>query len=171
MCLRAEKYISKQTSIIHSKWIWVTCAGNCMDTGWLDAKEYTPSGPESLQVVVDTRQDEAGRLHPVLLANWTIKDDGMMSTVSWCSTAAAGRVLLQNTSDCFIMQMCVFLSRKYPRPESHWTSCFSAIHQSKYVRSIFFQWQTTDEKYIWGEGGLWAYITAVTVSQCLICCL
>ncbi|XP_076010376.1 interleukin 17 receptor A1a [Genypterus blacodes] len=49
---------------------------NCMDTGWLVATSYTPSEPHSLQVVVDTRQDEAGHLHPVLRAGWIIKDDG-----------------------------------------------------------------------------------------------
>uniref|UniRef100_A0A3B4ZSW2 Interleukin 17 receptor A n=1 Tax=Stegastes partitus TaxID=144197 RepID=A0A3B4ZSW2_9TELE len=49
---------------------------NCMDRGWLLAHEYTPSGPEQLEVSVDTRQDEEGRLQPVLCAKWKIKVDG-----------------------------------------------------------------------------------------------
>ncbi|XP_040004390.1 interleukin 17 receptor A1a [Xiphias gladius] len=49
---------------------------NCMDSGLLAVHAYTPSSPEGLQVAVDTRQDERGHLQPVLIANWTIKDDG-----------------------------------------------------------------------------------------------
>lgn len=47
-----------------------------MDSNWLDVNEYTPSSPEGLQVSVDTRRDETGHLHPVLVANWRIKDEG-----------------------------------------------------------------------------------------------
>ncbi|XP_034019440.1 interleukin 17 receptor A1a isoform X2 [Thalassophryne amazonica] len=50
-----------------------------MDKGWLLVSNYTPSGPEDLNVMVDTRRDEAGRLHPVLAAHWKIKDDGSIS--------------------------------------------------------------------------------------------
>ncbi|KAM9334585.1 interleukin 17 receptor A1a [Symphorus nematophorus] len=49
---------------------------NCMDPGWLVVNKYTPSSPELLQVSVDTRRDKGGHLHPVLVANWKIKDDG-----------------------------------------------------------------------------------------------
>lgn len=49
---------------------------NCMDSGILKAHPYTPAGPESLQVSVDSREDETGRLQPVLKAQWVIKDEG-----------------------------------------------------------------------------------------------
>lgn len=52
--------------------------GNCMDEGWLSVYNYTPSGPEGLQVSIETRQDETGHLHPVLVANWNIRDDGKL---------------------------------------------------------------------------------------------
>ncbi|CAN9508043.1 unnamed protein product [Ophioblennius macclurei] len=57
----------------------LNCTANesdCMDSGLLEVKAYTPSGPESLQVAVTTRPDEAGHLQPVLMAEWTIRDDG-----------------------------------------------------------------------------------------------
>lgn len=47
-----------------------------MDKDWLKVNEYTPSGPEALQVSVNTTEDEKGRLHPVLDANWKLKEDG-----------------------------------------------------------------------------------------------
>uniref|UniRef100_UPI0037E888F7 interleukin 17 receptor A1a n=1 Tax=Semicossyphus pulcher TaxID=241346 RepID=UPI0037E888F7 len=49
---------------------------NCMDRSWLVKNQYTPSGPEQLQVSVETRRDETGRLQPLLLAAWKIRDDG-----------------------------------------------------------------------------------------------
>ncbi|KAK2848597.1 hypothetical protein Q5P01_008431 [Channa striata] len=52
---------------------------NCMDRGWLKSYQFTPSGPEALQVSVDLRQDEMGQLQPVLLANWTLKDEGSIA--------------------------------------------------------------------------------------------
>lgn len=52
------------------------CVGNCLDVKWRDRNEYTPSGPEALLVSVDTMRDETGNLHPVLVANWKIKDEG-----------------------------------------------------------------------------------------------
>ncbi|KAM9309517.1 interleukin 17 receptor A1a [Pholidichthys leucotaenia] len=52
---------------------------NCMDRKWLQMNSYTPSAPEQLQVSVSSRRDEAGRLQPVLLASWKIKDDGSIS--------------------------------------------------------------------------------------------
>ncbi|KAK2882758.1 interleukin 17 receptor A1a [Channa argus] len=52
---------------------------NCMDRGWLNSHSFTPSGPEKLHVSVDTRQDETGQLQPVLLTNWTLKDDGSIA--------------------------------------------------------------------------------------------
>lgn len=47
-----------------------------MDRGCLDSHKYTPSGPEELQVSVDTRWDEIGHLNAVLVASWKIKDEG-----------------------------------------------------------------------------------------------
>ncbi|XP_070848017.1 interleukin 17 receptor A1a isoform X2 [Chaetodon trifascialis] len=54
----------------------IVTKNNCMDSKWLDVNMYTPSSPEELQVSVDTRKDETGRLQPVMIANWKIKDDG-----------------------------------------------------------------------------------------------
>lgn len=42
----------------------------------MDVNDYTPSSPEDLKVSFDTRQDEKGHLHPVVVANWKLKDDG-----------------------------------------------------------------------------------------------
>uniref|UniRef100_UPI003AAAA5E8 interleukin 17 receptor A1a n=1 Tax=Centroberyx gerrardi TaxID=166262 RepID=UPI003AAAA5E8 len=71
------------------KWPPLTCSqqglrctvdiSNCMDSGWLVQNNYTPSGPEDLEVTVDTRRDERGDLLPVLVAHWKIKDDGSIS--------------------------------------------------------------------------------------------
>ncbi|XP_061662616.1 interleukin 17 receptor A1a [Syngnathoides biaculeatus] len=53
---------------------------NCLiDSEMLKVREYTPSGPLGLSVSVTTVQDEAGALQPVLVANWTIRDDGSIS--------------------------------------------------------------------------------------------
>ncbi|XP_068616089.1 interleukin-17 receptor A-like [Brachionichthys hirsutus] len=52
---------------------------NCVDSRWLDINKYTPSSPEALRASVDTRHDERGRLQPVLVASWQIKDDGSIS--------------------------------------------------------------------------------------------
>uniref|UniRef100_A0A3P8WIZ6 Interleukin 17 receptor A n=1 Tax=Cynoglossus semilaevis TaxID=244447 RepID=A0A3P8WIZ6_CYNSE len=64
-----------------SKWPPLNCSTqvtfcNCVDINWLDRNKYTPSGPDELQVSVDTRADEAGRLQPVLVAKWKLRDDG-----------------------------------------------------------------------------------------------
>nr|XP_061809334.1 interleukin-17 receptor A-like [Nerophis lumbriciformis] len=53
---------------------------NCLADGdWLKIRKYTPSGPQDLRVSVMTVPDEVGSLHPVLFANWTIRDDGSIS--------------------------------------------------------------------------------------------
>ncbi|XP_051912108.1 interleukin 17 receptor A1a isoform X2 [Hippocampus zosterae] len=53
---------------------------NCLiDSTWLKVREYTPSGPKGLTVSVTRVQDELGHLQPVLVANWTIRDDGSIS--------------------------------------------------------------------------------------------
>ncbi|KAM7377786.1 hypothetical protein PAMA_012940 [Pampus argenteus] len=52
---------------------------NCMDSQWRHVYNYTPSSPENLKVKVHIRPDERGHLQPVLVANWTIKDDGSIS--------------------------------------------------------------------------------------------
>ncbi|XP_059182262.1 interleukin 17 receptor A1a [Centropristis striata] len=94
---------------------------NCMDSKWLDVHEYTPSGPEGLQVSVDTRQDETGHLHPVLVANWKIKDDGSISKLR----ATELHVLVASTNQ----NLCVRYSFKDKLPmrnpsEEQWS--FSA---------------------------------------------
>ncbi|XP_034382315.1 interleukin 17 receptor A1a isoform X1 [Cyclopterus lumpus] len=77
---------------------------NCMDSKWLDGNPYTPSSPEGLQVSVDTRQDETGHLHPVLVANWSIKDDGSISFL----TATELHVLVASSNQ----NLCVRYSFK-----------------------------------------------------------
>ncbi|XP_074481701.1 interleukin 17 receptor A1a isoform X1 [Sebastes fasciatus] len=72
---------------------------NCMDSNWLDVNEYTPSSPEGLQVSVDTRRDETGHLHPVLVANWRIKDEGSIHSLR----ATELHVLVTSTNQ----NMCV----------------------------------------------------------------
>uniref|UniRef100_A0AAQ4QI37 SEFIR domain-containing protein n=1 Tax=Gasterosteus aculeatus aculeatus TaxID=481459 RepID=A0AAQ4QI37_GASAC len=67
---------------------------NCMDEGWLSVYNYTPSGPEGLQVSIETRQDETGHLHPVLVANWNIRDDGSVGYL----TASELHVLVMSTN-------------------------------------------------------------------------
>lgn len=48
----------------------------CLDSGWLNRNDYTPSAPEAPQFSVVVRRDDAGNLQPLLLAEWKIKDDG-----------------------------------------------------------------------------------------------
>ena len=57
---------------------WCFIAGNCIDPGWLIQRKYTPGAPEGLKVEVDTRHDKKGRLQPVLVAQWELKDEGML---------------------------------------------------------------------------------------------
>nr|QRW33326.1 Interleckin-17RA [Lateolabrax maculatus] len=76
----------------------------CLDIGWLDRHPYTPSSPEELQVSVETRQDEAGHLQPVLVANWKIKDDGSIGFLK----ATELHVLVMSTNQ----QICVRYSFK-----------------------------------------------------------
>ncbi|XP_037316926.2 interleukin 17 receptor A1a isoform X2 [Pungitius pungitius] len=68
---------------------------NCMDKDWLRVNVYTPSGPEDLNVSINTRQDEMGHLHPVLVANWKIKDDGSVSYL----IASELHVLVMSTNE------------------------------------------------------------------------
>ncbi|XP_070784981.1 interleukin 17 receptor A1a [Enoplosus armatus] len=77
---------------------------NCMDKNWLDVHVYTPSSPEELQVSVDTRRDGTGHLHPVLVANWTIKDDGSIYYLK----ATEFHVLVTSTNE----NLCVRYSFK-----------------------------------------------------------
>ncbi|XP_077565426.1 interleukin 17 receptor A1a [Stigmatopora nigra] len=50
---------------------------NCLlDKSWLKVRNYTPSGPRDLALSVSAVPDPAGRLHPLLFANWTLRDDG-----------------------------------------------------------------------------------------------
>ncbi|KAL6117168.1 il17ra [Pungitius sinensis] len=75
-----------------------------MDEDWLRVNEYTPSGPEGFNVCIDTRQDEMGHLHPVLVANWKIRDDGSVSYL----TASEVHVLVMSTNE----NLCVRYSFK-----------------------------------------------------------
>ncbi|TKS91171.1 Interleukin-17 receptor A [Collichthys lucidus] len=81
---------------------------NCMDSKWLDASKYTPSSPEDLLLFVGTRQDDRGHLQPVLLANWTIKDDGSISYLK----ATELHVLVMSTNQ----NLCVRYSFKDTLP-------------------------------------------------------
>ncbi|KAM8909363.1 interleukin-17 receptor A-like isoform 2-T2 [Spinachia spinachia] len=74
-------------------------AGNCMDKDWPRINDYTPSSPEGLQVSIDTRQDEMGHLHPVLVVNWNIRDDGSVRYL----TASELHVLVMSTN----LNLCV----------------------------------------------------------------
>ncbi|XP_068442240.1 interleukin 17 receptor A1a [Clinocottus analis] len=67
---------------------------NCLDMKWLEGNRYTPSGPEGLQVGVATRPDEAGHLQPVLVANWSLRDDGSVRSL----TATELQVLVLSTN-------------------------------------------------------------------------
>lgn len=94
---------------------------NCFDSQWLKAYEYTPSSPEDLEVFVHTRQDEKGHLQPVLLANWTIKDDGSISYL----TATELHVLVKSTNE----HLCVrytFKDKLQMRDLDHKKWSFSA---------------------------------------------
>ncbi|XP_029350920.1 interleukin 17 receptor A1a isoform X2 [Echeneis naucrates] len=79
---------------------------NCMDKSWLNVAVYTPSSPDELQVSVDTRQDERGRLQPVLVASWKIKDDGSIRYLK----ATELHVLMMSTNQ----NLCVRYSLKDP---------------------------------------------------------
>uniref|UniRef100_A0A3B3XDU6 SEFIR domain-containing protein n=1 Tax=Poecilia mexicana TaxID=48701 RepID=A0A3B3XDU6_9TELE len=79
-------------------------AGNCMDPGWLISHKYTPSGPDNLQVAIETRLDKAGKLQPVLQANWTLKDDGSIHFLN----ATQLHVLRMSTNE----QLCIRYSFK-----------------------------------------------------------
>ncbi|XP_008399760.1 interleukin 17 receptor A1a [Poecilia reticulata] len=77
---------------------------NCMDPGWLISHKYTPSGPDNLQVAIETRLDKTGKLQPVLQANWTLKDDGSIHFLN----ATELHVLRMSTNE----QLCIRYSFK-----------------------------------------------------------
>lgn len=79
-------------------------SSNCMDKNWLKVNDYTPSSPEDLKVSVEIRQDEAGRLQPVLDARWKLKDDGSIRFL----TATELHVLVTSTNQ----NLCVRYSFK-----------------------------------------------------------
>ncbi|XP_077355375.1 interleukin 17 receptor A1a [Festucalex cinctus] len=84
MCLSLSSALRTLTSVpLNCSQQGLRCTvsfSNCLiDSEWLKVWEYTPSGPQGLRVSVTTVQDEAGHLQPVLVANWTIKDDGSIS--------------------------------------------------------------------------------------------
>ncbi|XP_069012510.1 interleukin 17 receptor A1a [Embiotoca jacksoni] len=81
---------------------------NCMDENWRDVNDYTPSGPVELQVSVDTREDETGRLQPVLSASWKIQDDGSIGYLK----ATELHVLVKSTNQ----NLCVRYSFKEKLP-------------------------------------------------------
>lgn len=49
---------------------------NCMYKGWLIPSDFTPSGPDDLQVYVDVRRNMKDDWEPVIVAKWKAKDDG-----------------------------------------------------------------------------------------------
>ncbi|CAB1448288.1 unnamed protein product [Pleuronectes platessa] len=81
---------------------------NCMDKSWLELNKYTPSSPEELQASVKTRRDKAGHLHPVLDANWTLRDDGSINYLK----ATELHVLVMSTNQ----NLCVRYSFKGKLP-------------------------------------------------------
>ncbi|XP_074554496.1 interleukin 17 receptor A1a [Halichoeres trimaculatus] len=81
---------------------------NCLDKDWLDKHKYTPSAPEAPQFSVENRLDDAGRLQPVLLAEWKIRDDGSIQDLK----ATELHVLVMSTNENF----CVRFSLKEPLP-------------------------------------------------------
>ncbi|XP_056281459.1 interleukin 17 receptor A1a [Pseudoliparis swirei] len=87
----------------------------CMDSGWLEKNRYTPSSPEGLQVSVDTRRDEAGRLQPVLSANWSIKDDGSIRYLT--ATELHVLVMAPNQNLCVRYSFKEKLSMRSPTGE------------------------------------------------------
>lgn len=95
---------------------------NCWDSKWLDVNDYTPSSPEDLKVSFDTRQDEKGHLHPVVVANWKLKDDGSIGYLK----ATELHVLVKSTNQ----NLCVRYSFKDKLPmrspsQEKWS--FSAV--------------------------------------------
>ncbi|CAL9682018.1 unnamed protein product [Knipowitschia caucasica] len=48
---------------------------NCLDPGWIQSYDYTPPGPESLDLKIVTRLDPEGFLLPVISATWRLRDD------------------------------------------------------------------------------------------------
>lgn len=74
----AIKWQERNTGNVFRKVTVCVCvwAGNCMDRSWLTSHNYTPSGPEELQVSVDIRRDYTGHLNAVLAASWKAKDEG-----------------------------------------------------------------------------------------------
>ncbi|XP_022071503.1 interleukin 17 receptor A1a [Acanthochromis polyacanthus] len=111
--------------------------GNCLDRGWLKSHKYTPSAPEELQVSVDTRQDEAGHLQPVLNATWKLRDEGSISYL----TATELHVLVVPTNH----NLCVrysFKDKLGQRDPSNEKWSFSAdmlvlVPGEKYRVSVF----------------------------------
>ncbi|XP_053170059.1 interleukin 17 receptor A1a [Scomber japonicus] len=81
---------------------------NCLDSGWLLKNDYTPSRPESLNVLVDTRLNDEGHLQPVLIADWKLQDDGSIRFL----TATELHVLVQSTND----NRCIRYSLKETLP-------------------------------------------------------
>nr|XP_020500355.1 interleukin-17 receptor A [Labrus bergylta] len=88
---------------------------NCMDRSWLVVNEYTPSGPEELQVSVETRRDEAGQLQPFLLSKWKIKDDGSIRYLN--ATELHVLVLPTNENRCVRFSLTETLPMRSPSGE------------------------------------------------------
>lgn len=88
---------------------------NCLDHTWSVKHQYTPSGPEDLRVSVETRADEAGRLQPTLLAEWTIKDEGSISHLK--ATELHVLVMATNENWCVRFTLSETLPMKTPAGE------------------------------------------------------
>lgn len=62
-----------------------------MDRTQQDPYDYTPSGPEGLQASWDVTRDESGRGVTVLVANWTLRDEGKTVDRGGCRAGVAAR--------------------------------------------------------------------------------
>lgn len=49
-----------------------------MYDGLLKPSDFTPSGPDDLEVHIDVRTNIKGDLEPVIVAKWKAKDDGAL---------------------------------------------------------------------------------------------
>ncbi|XP_048864246.1 interleukin-17 receptor A-like [Brienomyrus brachyistius] len=48
---------------------------NCLDKDWLKPNDFTPTGPDQLQVTIEVREED-GKQVPVLMVKWKARSDG-----------------------------------------------------------------------------------------------
>ncbi|XP_072233259.1 interleukin 17 receptor A1a isoform X2 [Leuresthes tenuis] len=107
---------------------------NCMDPGWLKVNDYTPSGPEELQVSVDTRRDDRGQLQPVLHANWKIKDDGSIRYLK--ATEVHVVVMSNNQNVCIRYTFKNILQMRSPSGEKWSFSSDTLVLDPGYIYKV-----------------------------------